>query len=124
MSTGGEAANALVCKTSIHGFKSRSVLQYFEQDEAALVGAASFAALSYFPVGHETGAAWVGGAAVQGLGRSGGATPAGSMNSATGVTGPLLAKRARAGLAGRGEGGGGMVAAEQRGSIWSVLARE
>jgi hypothetical protein len=26
MSTGGEVANALVCKTSIHGFKSHSVL--------------------------------------------------------------------------------------------------
>jgi hypothetical protein len=29
MGTGGEVANALVCKTSIHGFKSHSVLQYF-----------------------------------------------------------------------------------------------
>jgi hypothetical protein len=28
MSTGGEVANALVCKTSIHGFKSHPVLQY------------------------------------------------------------------------------------------------
>ena len=27
MSTGGEVANALVCKTSIHGFNSHSVLQ-------------------------------------------------------------------------------------------------
>ena len=27
MSTDGEVANALVCKTSIHGFKSHSVLQ-------------------------------------------------------------------------------------------------
>ena len=27
MSTGGEVANALVCKTSIRGFNSRSVLQ-------------------------------------------------------------------------------------------------
>jgi hypothetical protein len=27
MSTGGEVANALVCKTSIHGFKSHPVLQ-------------------------------------------------------------------------------------------------
>ncbi len=26
-STGGEVANALVCKTSIHGFNSRPVLQ-------------------------------------------------------------------------------------------------
>ena len=26
MSTGGEVANALVCKTSIHGFKSHPVL--------------------------------------------------------------------------------------------------
>jgi hypothetical protein len=26
-STGGEVANALVCKTSIHGFKSHPVLQ-------------------------------------------------------------------------------------------------
>jgi hypothetical protein len=30
MSTDGEVANALVCKTSIHGFKSHSVLQSFE----------------------------------------------------------------------------------------------
>jgi hypothetical protein len=29
MSTGGEVANALVCKTSIHGFKSHSVLHKF-----------------------------------------------------------------------------------------------
>ncbi len=29
MSTGGEVANALVCKTSIHGFKSHSVLHNF-----------------------------------------------------------------------------------------------
>ena len=28
-STGGEAANALVCKTSIRGFNSRPVLQNF-----------------------------------------------------------------------------------------------
>jgi hypothetical protein len=28
-STGGEVANALVCKTSIHGFKSHSVLHNF-----------------------------------------------------------------------------------------------
>jgi hypothetical protein len=28
MSTDGEVANALVCKTSIHGFKSHSVLQH------------------------------------------------------------------------------------------------
>ena len=28
MSTGGEVANALVCKTSIRGFNSRPVLQY------------------------------------------------------------------------------------------------
>jgi hypothetical protein len=27
--TGGEVANALVCKTSIHGFKSHSVLHNF-----------------------------------------------------------------------------------------------
>jgi hypothetical protein len=27
MSTGGEVANALVCKTSIHGFDSHPVLQ-------------------------------------------------------------------------------------------------
>ena len=27
MSTDGEVVNALVCKTSIHGFKSHSVLQ-------------------------------------------------------------------------------------------------
>lgn len=27
-STGGEVANALVCKTSIHGFNSHPVLQY------------------------------------------------------------------------------------------------
>jgi hypothetical protein len=27
MGTDGEVANALVCKTSIHGFKSHSVLQ-------------------------------------------------------------------------------------------------
>jgi hypothetical protein len=27
VSTDGEVANALVCKTSIHGFKSHSVLQ-------------------------------------------------------------------------------------------------
>ena len=31
MSTDGEVANALVCKTSIHGFKSHSVLQLFER---------------------------------------------------------------------------------------------
>src|ERR1700691_6588418 len=42
-----------------------------------------------FPVGQETGAAWAGGAAVQGLGRSCALTPAGNMNSATGVTGRL-----------------------------------
>ncbi len=29
MSTGGEVANALVCKTSIRGFNSRSVLHKF-----------------------------------------------------------------------------------------------
>ena len=29
MSTGGEVANALVCKTSIRGFNSRPVLQSF-----------------------------------------------------------------------------------------------
>jgi hypothetical protein len=29
MSTGGEVANALVCKTSIHGFKSHPVLHIF-----------------------------------------------------------------------------------------------
>ncbi len=29
MGTGGEVANALVCKTSIRGFNSRPVLQYF-----------------------------------------------------------------------------------------------
>ena len=29
MSTGGEVANALVCKTSIHGFNSHPVLQLF-----------------------------------------------------------------------------------------------
>jgi hypothetical protein len=29
MSTGGEVANALVCKTSIRGFNSRPVLQIF-----------------------------------------------------------------------------------------------
>ncbi len=28
MGTDGEVANALVCKTSIRGFNSRSVLQY------------------------------------------------------------------------------------------------
>jgi hypothetical protein len=30
MGTGGEVANALVCKTSIHGFNSHPVLQYFQ----------------------------------------------------------------------------------------------
>jgi hypothetical protein len=30
-STGGEVANALVCKTSIHGFKSHPVLQIASQ---------------------------------------------------------------------------------------------
>jgi hypothetical protein len=30
-STGGEVANALVCKTSIHGFKSHPVLQLYQQ---------------------------------------------------------------------------------------------
>lgn len=30
MSTGGEVANALVCKTSIRGFNSRPVLQYIQ----------------------------------------------------------------------------------------------
>ncbi len=29
MSTGGEVANALVCKTSIHGFNSHPVLHHF-----------------------------------------------------------------------------------------------
>jgi hypothetical protein len=29
MGTDGEVANALVCKTSIHGFKSHSVLHNF-----------------------------------------------------------------------------------------------
>ena len=29
MGTDGEVANALVCKTSIHGFKSHSVLQIY-----------------------------------------------------------------------------------------------
>ncbi len=76
----------------------------------------------YLPVGQETGAAWAGGAAVQGLGRSGAVTPAGNMNSATGVTGTLPRHPARA--APRPAGGGGMVAAEQRGTIWSALARE
>jgi hypothetical protein len=31
MSTDGEVANALVCKTSIHGFKSHSVLHNFQR---------------------------------------------------------------------------------------------
>jgi hypothetical protein len=30
MGTGGEVANALVCKTSIHGFNSHPVLQLFQ----------------------------------------------------------------------------------------------
>jgi hypothetical protein len=30
MSIGGEVANALVCKTSIHGFKSHPVLQDYQ----------------------------------------------------------------------------------------------
>ena len=69
-----------------------------------------------FPVGQETGAALVGIAAVQGLGRSGAVTPAGSMNSATGVTGTLAPPRP-APPRPLGVGGGGMVAAEQRGTI-------
>src|SRR5271154_2062985 len=75
-----------------------------------------------FPVGQETGAALAGGAAVQGLGRSGAVTPGGNMNSATGVTGPPPARPAPPRPV--GDGGGGMVAAEQRGTIWSALARE
>jgi hypothetical protein len=35
MSTGGEVANALVCKTSIRGFNSRPVLQNFIRPQAA-----------------------------------------------------------------------------------------
>ena len=66
-----------------------------------------------FPVGQETGAACAGGAAVQGLGRSGAVTPGGNMNSATGVTGRLPPRPAPP----RPAGGGGMVAAEQRGTI-------
>jgi hypothetical protein len=31
MGAGGEVANALVCKTSIHGFKSHPVLQLSQQ---------------------------------------------------------------------------------------------
>ena len=40
------------------------------------------------PADQETGAAWEGGPAVQGLGRSGSFIPAGNVNSATGVLGP------------------------------------
>ncbi len=40
MSTDGEVANALVCKTSIHGFKSHSVLHHFMQLKAARMRAA------------------------------------------------------------------------------------
>src|SRR5262249_35092480 len=72
--------------------------------------------------GQETGAAWVGARAVQGFGRSGAVTPAGSRNSATGVTGRLEAPRP-APPRPAGAGGGGMVAAEQRGTIWSALAK-
>jgi hypothetical protein len=39
MSTGGEVANALVCKTSIRGFNSRPVLQNFFQAPLLLNGA-------------------------------------------------------------------------------------
>ena len=40
MGTDGEVANALVCKTSIHGFKSHSVLQNLCNLEAARFWAA------------------------------------------------------------------------------------
>jgi hypothetical protein len=33
MSTDGEVANALVCKTSIHGFKSHSVLHKIDRGD-------------------------------------------------------------------------------------------
>jgi hypothetical protein len=36
MSTGGEVANALVCKTSIHGFKSHPVL-HINQSVTSLI---------------------------------------------------------------------------------------
>ena len=36
MSTGGEVANAQVCKTCIRGFESRPVLQMPQQDEMCL----------------------------------------------------------------------------------------
>ena len=39
-STDGEVANALVCKTSIHGFKSHSVLHKIIHSEAHNKGAA------------------------------------------------------------------------------------
>lgn len=44
MSTGGEVANALVCKTSIRGFNSRPVLHKFNSLErlCALLQAASY----------------------------------------------------------------------------------
>ena len=64
-------------------------------------------------------AAALAGAAVQGLGRLGAVTPVGNINSATGVTGTL---RPRPAPLARGAGGGGMVATEQRGAIWSALA--
>jgi hypothetical protein len=35
MSTGGEVANALVCKTSIPGFNSRPVLQNLQEGQQA-----------------------------------------------------------------------------------------
>ena len=38
MSTDGEVANALVCKTSIHGFKSHSVLHKFNKIRALRCG--------------------------------------------------------------------------------------
>ena len=74
-------------------------------------------------VGQETGAASDGGAAVQGLGRSGAVTPAGNRNSATGVTGTLPPARPAPPPRPPGAGGGGIVPAEQRGTIWSALAR-
>jgi hypothetical protein len=40
--TGGEVANALVCKTSIHGFKSHPVLQYFKKIEPTQDGSNPF----------------------------------------------------------------------------------
>ena len=51
MSTGGEVANALVCKTSIRGFNSRPVLHTFNDSRQAR-GGTSVQSLSCNSVGY------------------------------------------------------------------------